>query len=70
MAINQSNDDKGRNGGKMPLATSNDGASPWSKKSPANEWQGGRKAAGSDLPMRPQGGTPTGNPSATPRPGR
>lgn len=68
MAINQRNDDKGRNGGKMPLATSNDGASAWSKRSPHNEWQGGRKSSGADLPHRPQGGTPDGNPSKTPRP--
>lgn len=68
MAINQSNTDKGANGGPMPIQSPNDGASEWSRKSPQNEWQGGRKAAGPEVSStRPTGDAP-GNPSKTPRP--
>lgn len=68
MAINQSNSDKGANGGPTAPLTDR-GTSPWANKSPGGEWQGGAKAAGPNLPKRPVGPTPEGFPSRTPRPG-
>lgn len=65
--INKSNDEKGRNGGKMPLQGTPP-SSPWSRRCPGNVYPGSRKIAGPDKPMRPVGGTPAGNPSRTPRP--